>query len=129
MSVVLKWAWRYGSLEVDSYGSLREAMEEAEAAADRGDEALAYIEVVDSTGIRYVSMDEVRTALDHEDPPTLFDRFPMWAPSPWAAVRLVPRDVENPALLTYVYDEAEAAEAERYWSGVLGAHRVQVKRL
>lgn len=48
--IVLKWAWVYGSLHVEEFDSLDEAVRSAVYAAEAGDESLDYIEVIDDDG-------------------------------------------------------------------------------
>lgn len=58
---VIKWAWRYRTLDIEVYDSINDAVEAAEGAEDAGVESLDCLEVVyGGVPNRIISAEEVR---------------------------------------------------------------------
>lgn len=74
-TLIVKWTWRYHSLECDDYfDTYEQAASAALYASDAGDEALDCIEVWDESGYRKYSADEVFAFAEA--------RRPVWVPGP-----------------------------------------------
>lgn len=120
---VLKWAWRYGSLGVDEFETLDEAVGAATYADDYGEEALDCFEVWDDAGHRVIGHEEaLRLVHERSDAD---DAARPKTPLNVAVVRLTSPDGKVATYSGYPTTEKAEAAADEF-RRLIGADRVKV---
>jgi hypothetical protein len=127
-TIVLKWAWVLFQLLVEQFDSVEEAVEASMNAEDDGQESTAWIEVIDASGSRVVSeeeMDAIVRPIREAETARIREETP-----PAARLMIAPPVPEETRPGSWGwYQTLEEAEAEADRLRPLLGDRVSVQRL